>query len=78
MAQQSLRQYDRDFKLQAIGRANSMGDVKRAAQTLGIREVLLYRWIRSVTRTRRGLFLAGEDGANPAPPSQEAPATARC
>jgi transposase-like protein len=48
MAQQSLRQYDRDFKLQAIGRANSMGDVKRAAQTLGIREVLLYRWIREV------------------------------
>jgi transposase-like protein len=46
MAQQSLKQYDREFKLNAIRRANSMGDVKRAAQTLGIREVLLYRWIR--------------------------------
>jgi transposase-like protein len=50
MAQQSLRQYDRDFKLQAIGRANSMGNVKRAAQTLGISEVLLHRWIREARR----------------------------
>lgn len=38
------RQFSRDFKLMAIGRMESAGNVKALAEELGVRRELLYGW----------------------------------
>ena len=40
------RQFDREFKLMAIRRMDTAGNVEALAQELGIRRELLYKWRR--------------------------------
>jgi transposase-like protein len=46
--QRERRQFDREFKLMALGRMEGAGNVEALAEELGIRRELLYKWRRKV------------------------------
>jgi transposase-like protein len=57
MAQRSIRRYAREYKLNAVERAEQAGNVKLVAQTLQISEILLQRWVRETRqKDREGAF----------------------
>jgi transposase len=59
MSVQKRRQYDPDFKRNAVQLTEEPGrTVSGVAENLGISEDLLYRW-RRVQRTKRGLAFPG-------------------
>lgn len=55
-----FRKYDAEYKAQAVQLAKEMGNVRRAADELGICDDTLYGWIRA---TKEGRLDAG-DGAH--------------
>jgi hypothetical protein len=75
MSPRSIRQYDRDYKLDAVERVKRLGGVKRAAETLRISEILLQRWVREARQKdlerafpgkgRRPVAAGNRDLANP-------------
>jgi transposase-like protein len=60
MAQRSLRQYAREYKLDAVERAERTGSVRVTARTLRINETLLQRWVREARQKDRGQAFPGK------------------
>jgi transposase-like protein len=66
MAQRSIRQYAREYKLDAVERAERTGSVKLTAQMLRINETLLQRWVREARQKDREPAFPGKGRRNSA------------